>query len=83
MGDRKLRSHQVKLALATFRKAAELEPENLRTTFQVAWCLYKLGEYRAAVDAYDRVLQKTPVSALTHAYREAGLGRGSANSGGH
>ena len=55
------------LALENFRKVAELEPDNLHTAIEIGWCLYKLKDYRAAIDKYERALQQRPDYASAHA----------------
>jgi tetratricopeptide (TPR) repeat protein len=67
LGRQRLRSLQVSSALENFRKAAELEPDNLYTATQIGWCLYKLRNYQAAIDQHERALQQQPDYASAHA----------------
>jgi len=56
------------LALAHFHRAAELDPNNLGTQVQVAWCLHKVGNHNAAIDQFELVLQKRPDYGAAHVY---------------
>jgi tetratricopeptide (TPR) repeat protein len=67
LGRRRLRSHRFQLALGSLRNAAEHEPGNLHTAIEIAWCLYKLKDYQAAIDKYESALQRRPDYASAHA----------------
>ena len=62
------------LALENFQKAAELEPDNLHTAIEIGWCLYNLKDYQAAIDKYERALQRRPDYASAHACLGLALG---------
>jgi lipopolysaccharide biosynthesis regulator YciM len=75
LADRALRDQKLRTALANLQKAAEQQPENLDSTIQTGWCLYKLENYAAAIEKYDQVLQKDAGCATAHAYRALALAR--------
>ena len=70
-----MRAQKLRTALANFQKAAEQRPENLDSSIQTAWCLYRLENYEAAIEKYDQVLQRDAGSATAHAYRALALSR--------
>ena len=67
LGRQCLRSHRLEFALKNFRKSAEQEPNNLHTAIEIAWCLHKLKDYAAAIEAYERAIQQRPDYAAAHA----------------
>jgi tetratricopeptide (TPR) repeat protein len=67
LGRQCLRSHRLEFALKNFRKSAEQEPNNLHTAIEIAWCLHKLKDYAAAIEAYERAIQQRPDYASAHA----------------
>ena len=73
LGRQQLHSHRPDLALENFRKSGELEPHNLRTASEIAWCLYKLKDYQSAIDAYQYVIQQSPNYASARACLALGL----------
>lgn len=75
LGYRALRLQNLQAALANFGKAAEQQPENPNFALQIAWCLYRLENYEAAIEKYDQLLQRDASCATAHAYRALSLAR--------
>ena len=62
-------------ALANFQKAADLEPQNLGTTVEVARCLIELAKYQGAIEKCEHALQEKPMYSGAHAYRALALSK--------
>lgn len=54
-------------ALPLLRRAVRLDPEHAYAHHNLAWTLYRLGEYREAEGLYREILRKDPEHAGAHA----------------
>ena len=64
LGYRALRLQNLRAALANFGKAAEQQPENPNFALQIAWCLYRLENYEAAIEKYDAPIMNATTKSL-------------------
>jgi tetratricopeptide (TPR) repeat protein len=71
LGLRALGSQRLDSALASFQRAAQLEPKNVHTTLLIARCLNQLENYQAALEKCEQALQTKPNYAYARAYRGA------------
>ena len=54
------RLNKTSLALADVRKAAELQPESVHIRYNLAYVLYRQGEYSAAIGEANKVMAAAP-----------------------
>jgi tetratricopeptide (TPR) repeat protein len=54
------RSNKFALALADIRKASELKPESVHIRYNLAYVLYRQGEYSAAIGEANKVMAAAP-----------------------
>ena len=60
-GDAALRDASFRQAVADYRHALELQPDNYHTYWNLGWALYLLGEHEPALAAIRRVIELSPM----------------------
>ncbi|MCS7260395.1 MAG: tetratricopeptide repeat protein, partial [Anaerolineae bacterium] len=60
-GDAAMRDASLRQAVADYRRALELQPDNYHAHWNLSWALYLLGEYEPAFAAIQRVIELSPM----------------------
>ena len=64
MGDKAYKAGSYKDACAFYKKAIQLDPDDLNTYFQIAECYKEMGNIDMAIDEYTGVISRDPSSTL-------------------
>lgn len=60
-GDATVRDASFRQAVADYRRALELQPDDYHAHWNLSWALYLLGEYEPALEAIQRVIELAPM----------------------
>jgi len=60
-GDPALRDASFRQAVANYRKALEMDPDNYHVLWNLSWSFYLLGEHELALEAIQQVINLSPM----------------------